>query len=241
MDVDFSKIKGLIFDYGGTIDTGGDHWSEVIWEAWQKAGVAADKAEFRECYVYAERELARTLHILPHHNFSDLLYIKMQIELQHLCELGHFAPADVDDKAREIADYCHQSAASAIDKAKPVLKTLTDRFPTILVSNFYGNISEVLKEFGLDKFFRKIIESAVVGIRKPDPKIFLLGAEALKLKPEDILVIGDSYSKDIEPAEKAGFQAIWLKGKQWSEAEENIVHPSVIENLSEILAFLDGE
>ena len=52
------EIKGIIFDYGGTLDTGGDHWSEVIWCAYGKAGVAVNKAEFREAYVYAERELA---------------------------------------------------------------------------------------------------------------------------------------------------------------------------------------
>ncbi len=32
-------IKGIIFDYGGTIDTGGDHWSEVIWHAYQEEGL----------------------------------------------------------------------------------------------------------------------------------------------------------------------------------------------------------
>ncbi|MDE6803133.1 MAG: HAD family hydrolase, partial [Muribaculaceae bacterium] len=64
-----TKIKGLIFDYGGTLDSGGDHWSEVIWSAYQKAGIAVSKPEFRVAYVHAERELARTLHILPHHNF----------------------------------------------------------------------------------------------------------------------------------------------------------------------------
>ena len=34
----------------------GDHWSEVIWAAWQQAGVKVDKEVFREVYVYAERE-----------------------------------------------------------------------------------------------------------------------------------------------------------------------------------------
>ena len=74
------EIKGIIFDYGGTLDTGGDHWSEVIWCAYGKAGVAVNKAEFREAYVYAERELARTRHILPEHDFGDLLLIKMRLE-----------------------------------------------------------------------------------------------------------------------------------------------------------------
>ncbi|MDE7115490.1 MAG: HAD family hydrolase, partial [Muribaculaceae bacterium] len=90
------EIKGIIFDYGGTLDTGGDHWSEVIWSAYGKAGVAVNKAEFREAYVFAERELARTRHILPEHDFGDLLLIKMRLELQWLSEQGLFPSAQVE-------------------------------------------------------------------------------------------------------------------------------------------------
>lgn len=241
MNIDVSKIKGIIFDYGGTLDTGGDHWSEVIWAAWQQAGVAADKAEFREVYVYAERELARTLHILPHHNFHDLLYIKMQIELQRLTEMGHFAPEEVDGMAKKIAGICYASARASVDKAKPVLEALSKKYPMVLVSNFYGNVETVLKDFGVDKYFKKVIESAVVGVRKPDPKIFTLGVEALGLKPEEVLVFGDSYSKDIIPAEKAGCQAMWLKGKGWTKEEDETLHPNIISSLDEALAFLEGE
>ena len=39
-------IKGIIFDYGGTIDTGGDHWSEVIWRAYQEEGVPISKNSY---------------------------------------------------------------------------------------------------------------------------------------------------------------------------------------------------
>lgn len=240
MNIDFNKIKGVIFDYGGTLDTGGDHWSEVIWDAWQKAGIAADKAEFREVYVYAERELARTLHILPHHNFNDLLQIKMKIELQRLAELGHFPPAQIDQKAKEVADLCYASAKASVGKARPVLEALSKRYPMVLVSNFYGNIATVLKDFGIDGYFRKIIESAVVGVRKPDPRIFALGVEALGLKPEEVLVIGDSLSKDIVPAEKAGCQAIWLKGKGWTAEEDAALHPNMIRSLDEVLGFMES-
>lgn len=241
MDIDVSKIKGIIFDYGGTLDTGGDHWSEVIWDAWQKAGVAADKAEFREVYVYAERELARTLHILPHHNFHDLLDIKMQIELQRLAELGHFPPAQVQPMASKVADICYESAKASVAKARPVLDALSKKYPMVLVSNFYGNIETVLKDFGIDGYFKKIIESAVVGVRKPDPKIFLLGVEALGMKPEEVLVFGDSLSKDIRPAEQAGCQAIWLKGKCWTPEEDAQLHPNIVASLDEALNFIDGE
>lgn len=241
MEIDVKRIKGIIFDYGGTLDTGGDHWSEVIWAAWQKAGVAADKAEFREAYVYAERELARTLHILPEHDFHDLLLIKMKIELQYLAETGHFAPAEIDGMAAKIADLCYASAKASVEKARPVLDELSRRYQMVLVSNFYGNIKTVLKDFGIDGYFKDIIESAVVGVRKPDPRIFTLGVEALGMKPENVLVFGDSLKKDIIPAEQAGCQAIWLKGKGWTQEEDDALHPNTVHSLSEALAFITAD
>lgn len=65
----------------------------------------------------------------------------------------------------------------------------------MLVSNFYGNIQSVLKDFELDDFFSDVIESSVVGVRKPDPTIYRLGVEALKLPAENVLVVGDSFRK----------------------------------------------
>ncbi|MGN1257673.1 MAG: HAD family hydrolase, partial [Candidatus Limisoma sp.] len=88
-------IKGVIFDYGGTIDSHGDHWSEIIWQGYQEAGICVTKEQFRTCYVFAERELARVRHILPHHNFYDLLLIKMRIELGNLVDAG-VLPTDFD-------------------------------------------------------------------------------------------------------------------------------------------------
>lgn len=236
--MDSGKIKGLIFDYGGTLDTGGDHWSEVIWDAWQKAGIDVDKALFREAYVYGERELARTLHILPEHNFHDLLKIKMNIELQYLAENGHFPAAEIEDTASKLAYLCYQAAKKTTAASASVLEKLSEKFPIVLVSNFYGNIETVLKDFGIRKYFKKIIESAVVGVKKPDPAIFILGAKALGLSPEEVLVIGDSYGKDIQPAQQAGFQTLWLKGKGWTAEEEAKFHPDTISSLEEALNIL---
>ena len=39
-------IKGIIFDYGGTLDTRGDHWSEVLWQGYEHFGIGvADDEE----------------------------------------------------------------------------------------------------------------------------------------------------------------------------------------------------
>ena len=231
-------IKGIIFDYGGTLDSGGDHWSEVIWDAYRQNGVLVDKAQFRETYVYAERELARTRHILPEHDFHDLLFIKMRIELQHLCEMGVFAPQEVQEKAQAIARTCYESARSHIERARPVLEQLAARYPMVLVSNFYGNIESVLGDFRLTHFFKKIIESAVVGVRKPDPEIFRMGVRALGLPAAEVLVVGDSLRKDILPAEEAGCKTLWLKGKGWTAEEDAQTHPGTNRDLKEVLDVL---
>ena len=229
------NIKGIIFDYGGTIDSRGVHWSEVIWDGYQAAGVPVDKPTFREAYVFAERELARTRHILPHHTFADLLLIKMRIELQWLADQSNL-PADAAELwAKPVADYCYDAAKNSIADARPVLDALHERYPMVLVSNFYGNVESVLEDFDLRRYFRSIIESAVVGVRKPDPQIFRLGVEALGLRPEEVLVVGDSYKKDIVPAESLGCHVAWLKGKGWTADEDAQMHPSIIASLSELL------
>lgn len=238
MNIDITKVKGLIFDYGGTLDTGGDHWSEIIWNAYQEAGVAVDKAEFREAYVYAERELARERHILPAHDFHDMLLIKMRIELEWLASNGYMSPDAVEAKTEETARICYEAARGSVANATPVLEALSQRYPMVLVSNFYGNIETVLEDFGVRKYFQAIIESAVMGIRKPDPRIFEHGVKALGLLPEETLVIGDSYRKDIVPAESIGCQAIWLKGKGWTAEEDAQFHPNIIARLDEVLSIL---
>lgn len=237
-NIDYSGVKGIIFDYGGTIDSRGRHWSEVIWDAYTASGVEVSKQDFRDAYVHAERELARVRHILPHHNFLDLLRIKMRIELDSLADKGLLPHALVESKGEEIARRCYDAAAACIAEARPVLDALAARFPLVLVSNFYGNVEAVLEDFGLRHYFGSIVESAVVGVRKPDPRIFALGCEALALPASQVLVIGDSLRKDIEPAESLGCKVMWLKGKGWTEAEDAQTHPAIISSLSQIPALL---
>ena len=230
-----SDIRGIIFDYGGTIDSRGVHWSEIIWDGYCNCNVPVDNQQFRDCYVFAERELAKTRHILPHHNFYDLLLIKMQIEIGNLVDNGILPQGSIEKYAQPIAQYCYDAAKGSIAEAIPVLEKLKEHYPMVLVSNFYGNVESVLSDFGLRHFFDSIIESAVVGVRKPDPKIFALGVEALGLEPEQVLVVGDSYKKDIVPAESLGCKVLWLKGKGWTADEDAVMHPNIIKNISEVL------
>lgn len=207
-------IKGVIFDYGGTIDTNGIHWGEVIREEYRRAGVMIEKTLFREAYVYAERALAKAPIINADDTFRTLLHKKMALQAEYLNEKSY--PID-NEKAGEIADGCYRRVLDTLATSRTIVEELSDRYPTVLVTNFYGNMPVVLKEFGLDSCFGHIIESAVVGSRKPDPALFAKGVEALGLEPFEVVVIGDSYRKDIHPARTLGCKAVWLKKICWEE------------------------
>ena len=61
------------------------------------------------------------------------------------------------------------------------MQKLSEHYKLVLVSNFYGNIQTILKDLELFDFFSDIVESSVVGVRKPDPAIYRLGVEAMGL------------------------------------------------------------
>lgn len=220
-----NNIRGIIFDYGGTIDSRGVHWSWIIWDGYQQAQVPITLEQFREAYVFAERELAKVRHILPSDNFLQLLRKKMVIELQYVAQQGwtQATQQQFDEWAENIAQHCYHEAQESIAEAMPVLESLSKQFPLMLVSNFYGNIDEVVRDLGIRHFFKGIIESAVVGIRKPNPTLFRLGVDALELEAEQVLVVGDSLKKDILPAHSLGCATAWMQGPGWTEDENDAI------------------
>ena len=273
-------IKGIIFDYGGTLDTRGDHWSEVLWQGYEHfgIGVAADeevepgvsihKQAFRDAYVYGERALAVNPIVTPDFHFEDILREKLILELNFLAgkelletgkddaekqaKLGNDSDAsseslllslsdsEIHQIAVDMAHYINAKTLDLLQENKQVLEHLKQAgYPMVLVSNFYGNINQVLKDAEIDGYFKEVIESAVVGVRKPNPAIFALGVCALNLLASQVLVVGDTYGKDIIPAHKLGCHTLWIKGLQWEEKQvDESIPDGIIRKLSEMEEFL---
>lgn len=214
-------VKGFIFDYGGTLDTSGCHWGKVLWHAYEAHDIPITERQFREAYVHAERTLGANPIIKPDFTFYKTLDTKLRIEMEFLMTSGFWNVSEQEyvKLHDNILNSVYNDVKAETEHSRVVINMLYERYPMVLVSNFYGNIGVVLKEFNLDNFFSHIIESAVVGIRKPDPRIFLLGVKALDLKPEEVVVVGDSFYKDIIPAKKAGCKTVWFKGEGWTDEQ----------------------
>lgn len=276
-------IKGIIFDYGGTLDTRGDHWSEVLWQGYEhfgigvaddeevEPGVSIHKQAFRDAYVYGERALAVNPIVTPDFHFEDILREKLILELNFLAgkelletgkddsekqaKLGNpgkdsdasseslflsLSDSEIHQIAEDMARYINAKTLALLKENKLVLEHLKQKgYPMVLVSNFYGNINQVLKDAGIDGYFKDVIESAVVGVRKPNPAIFALGVCALDLPASQVLVVGDTYGKDIIPAHKLGCHTLWIKGLQWEEKKvDESIPDGIIKKLSEMEEFL---
>lgn len=73
-----------------------------------------------------------------------------------------------------------------------------------IVSNADGRVAADAQRFGIAEYFDVIIDSHVVGVEKPDPRIFRVALEALGVPPEEALYAGDIYSIDMIGARAAG-------------------------------------
>ena len=155
-------IKGILIDFGGTIDSDGIHWFDQFRDAY---ALVSDIPEplLWDAYVHTERTLGRNPIIGPDYTFCKTLQTKIALQTEYLQQHGITVTAQ-----DTILDTCYNKVVKHISTvSKPVLERI--QLPMVLVTNFYGNMHTVLAEFGLDHLFKDVIESSVVGVRKPDP------------------------------------------------------------------------
>jgi putative hydrolase of the HAD superfamily len=230
-------IKAVMLDYGGTIDTNGDHWAEIFRQQYQAAHIFVAKEIFREAYKHAERSLALHPIILPEFTFLDTLKEKIRLQLEYLLAQGQLSDPhfpSIQALSEKMAQACYQLVVDTVEQARPTLASLSQTYPLVLVSNFYGNLTAVLDDLLIRNYFNHLIESAVVGVRKPDPAIFAMGVRRIGCDAENVVVVGDSYTKDIVPAKAAGCRTIWLKGQEWEASPVQDAADYIIHSLEEI-------
>ena len=143
--------KGILLDYGGTIDTNGLHWAVVIKSSYIKHGIELPDEIFKKAYSFGEKSLAIHPLVKPSHNFLDVLRLKTEQQFIFLRDNGYNIN---NSKIEDIAVDCNHFAKETIISAVPVLEELAKDLPMVIVSNFYGNLNKVLEDFGIRKYFK---------------------------------------------------------------------------------------
>jgi putative hydrolase of the HAD superfamily len=78
------------------------------------------------------------------------------------------------------------------------------------VSNSDGTAERMLRDVGLRDYLDVVVDSAVVGYEKPDPRIFELAMRLMDAAGATTLHVGDLYDADVAGARAAGLHALLL-------------------------------
>ena len=120
----------------------------------------------------------------------------------------------------------------------PLLTRLRDEgYYLGVISNSVGTMEEQLERVGLARYFRTILDSAVVGVEKPHPAIFNMALERAEISADEALFVGDTYGTDIGGARLAGLRGVLID--RFGVYGETVSCPR-IRSLDGLLAVLDG-
>lgn len=79
-----------------------------------------------------------------------------------------------------------------------------------IVSNSEGRLVQLLDSMDLHRFFAVVADSGVLGVEKPDARIFEWTAARLDVSTRDLIHVGDAWTADVEGALGVGARAIWI-------------------------------
>ena len=117
------------------------------------------------------------------------------------------------DVSRAVTEICERFQRGEFEALYvdviPALAALRARGKRLgILSNFSPNLENVLRQVGIHHYFSFFVVSALVGIEKPDPRIFDVMVRVVNAPREEIAYVGDSVFHDIAGARRAGIAGI---------------------------------
>jgi putative hydrolase of the HAD superfamily len=127
-------------------------------------------------------------------------------------------------------------------EAVGVLSALKQRDHKIgLISDCVSETITYWENTTLKPFFDTTVFSCAVGVKKPDPRIYRIATERLKVKPQDCLYIGDGSSRELTGAFKAGMNPVKIRVPDEIPyfLDEDDWHGATISSLNEVLDLIE--
>jgi putative hydrolase of the HAD superfamily len=186
MSEDKPLPRGLLVDWGGVLTSGLEaalrRWAELDgfdFDSYLEAVMAWLPAETR-ADAAAEAEL-NPIHALER---GQIAVPDFERKLAAILVRRDGTPVPAEGLIeRMFAHFEHQPAMSSL-----VRRARSHGIRTALLSNSWGN---TYPRDTWDGMFDDVVISGEVGLRKPEPEIFLLAARRLELKPDECVFVDD--------------------------------------------------
>jgi len=200
-------LKAVLFDAGNTVMLVN---YAVVAETLASEGFDVQEDLVREAEYRARVRLDP---ILARRNSTEAPEI-FRTYIRFVCEgLGVEWGAATERIFQRIAEYNreHNLWNQPNPQARAVLERLQRRNLAVgMISNSDGSIERMIIRHGLDAYFRFVLDSHVVGVEKPDPRIFEMALERAGVGPAEAIYVGDLYSIDVVGSRAAGLDAVLL-------------------------------
>ena len=236
-------MRTILFDFGGTLDYP-RHWLDRFLTHYLTAGISLTRAQLDLGFTHATHVGYRSTQALADFGLLELVdfLVRQQISFMSLHgteELREkIAAVAGGRRLDEVAGWITQSFVAESNEgfavSREVLGGLSGRFRMGVVSNFYGNLGNILAEAGLAPFFAAIADSSRVGIFKPEPALFINALEQLVGRPVETAMVGDSLSKDCVPAQALGMTAVWLRHRDFTSEGMDVPEESADFTIEEL-------
>lgn len=140
-------------------------------------------------------------------------------EASYLLDNGVIGEKDFMERLSEVSGIPAKDVESELDSFEicdfevvKFIKKLRKSYTVGLISNCGAEyLRFLLKDKDLESLFDEILISAEVGIVKPDPKIFQLMLDKLKVDPSEAIFI-DDHKSNVEAAQALGIYGVWYQG-----------------------------
>ncbi len=97
------------------------------------------------------------------------------------------------------------------DGAVEILDFLSEKYKLHIITNGFEEVQHLkLQNSGIKKYFNTITTSEEVGLKKPNPVIFETALLKASVKPQNAIMIGDSFEADILGAENVEMQTLFF-------------------------------
>lgn len=189
-------INAICFDFDGTLaHFTGNFFADLRKSAVQLGVPESLHDEFIQTYLKFDRSRA---------TFPEAVQETLSI-------LQQATPEDFADYCQR-ATHRYTSQIELLLGAKEILEHLTTRLiPLAIITNGTKDIqTAAIRHVNIQNYFKTILISGELGIRKPDARIFQLACERLMISPENCLMVGDKLDADIAGAKSIGMQTAWM-------------------------------
>lgn len=147
------------------------------------------------------------------HQAHDLSFLRRETLARCAAEVGY--KRDIAHDAFEL----WRGARNQVEPYGEVIATLESLKPRYRLATLTNGNAD-LTVIGLAHHFEVSLSAGALGCAKPDPRAYAALAEALTLKPAEILFVGDEPQADVVGPRSAGMQTVWVNrgGFVWPDA-----------------------